>query len=127
MYFYINEWQKIYTYQFILIFVIVSFILSCILLLLSFFIAKQNSYDEKISSYECGFVPFEDARNKFEIRFYIVAILFLIFDIEVIYLFPWAVSLNNFGLSIFWAMMFFLIILVLGFVYEICKSALDWQ
>jgi NADH-quinone oxidoreductase subunit A len=88
MHFYINEIQKETTFQFILIFVLVSFILSCILFLLSYFLVKQNSYDEKISAYECGFVPFEDARNKFEVRFYIVAILFLIFDIEVIYLFP---------------------------------------
>lgn len=127
MHFYINEIQKETTFQFILIFVLVSFILSCILFLLSYFLVNQNSYDEKISAYECGFVPFEDARNKFEVRFYIVAILFLIFDIEVIYLFPWAVSLNNFGWQIFWAMMLFLIILVLGFVYEIFKNALDWQ
>ena len=88
MHFYINEIQKETTFQFILIFVLVSFILSCILFLLSYFLVNQNSYDEKISAYECGFVPFEDARNKFEVRFYIVAILFLIFDIEVIYLFP---------------------------------------
>lgn len=85
---YLNEIQQEISHQFLLVFALVSFVLSCILLLLSVFIVSQNPYNEKISTYECGFTPFEDARNKFEVRFYIVAILFLIFDIEVIYLFP---------------------------------------
>ena len=127
MFFYIQEIFKETNYNFIGIFGILNILISCVLMALSYFIVKKNPYKEKISAYECGFEPFEDARNKVDIRFYIVAILFLIFDIEVIYLFPWAVALDSIGLQGFWVMMIFLIILILGFVYEIYMNALDWQ
>ena len=104
-----------------------SLFLGFLIFSLSYLIAIQNPDSEKISAYECGFEPFEDARNKFDVRFYIIAILFIIFDIEVVYLFPWSVSLYVTGFSGFWAMILFLIILTLGFIYEIVKKALDWQ
>ncbi len=95
--------------------------------MLSYALAVQNPDSEKISAYECGFEPFEDARNKFDVRFYIVAILFIIFDVEVIYLFPWSISLYVIGFQGFWVMIIFLVILTIGFLYEIVKKALDWQ
>ena len=121
--------NNIFTSQYliILLFVIFSVGLGCIILGLSYFIAIQTPDSEKVSAYECGFEPFEDARNKFDVRFYIVAILFIIFDIEVVYLFPWSVSLYATNFQGFWAMMLFLIILIIGFVYEVFKGALDWQ
>lgn len=114
-------------YLTIFIFIISSLGLGLIIFGLSYALAVQTPDSEKTSAYECGFEPFEDARNKFDVRFYIVAILFIIFDIEVLYLFPWAVSLYSIGLEGFWAMMIFLIILTVGFIYEIFKGALDWQ
>ena len=81
----------------------------------------------KISAYECGFDPFDDARARFDIRFYLVAILFIIFDLEVTFLFPWAISLNKVDLFGFWSMVIFLLILTIGFVYEWRKGALDWE
>jgi len=93
----------------------------------SYFIAVQNPDSEKVSAYECGFAPFEDARNKFDVRFYIIAILFLLFDMEIIYLFPWSISLYSIGFQGCWIMILFLFILIIGFVYEIIKKALDWQ
>ena len=121
--------NNIFTSQYliILLFILFSIGLGCIILGLSYIIAIQTPDSEKVSAYECGFEPFEDARNKFDVRFYIVAILFIIFDIEVVYLFPWSVSLYATGSKGFWAMMLFLIILVIGFVYEVFKGALDWQ
>ena len=82
---------------------------------------------EKVTSYECGFEPFEDARNRFDVRFYIVAILFLIFDIEVAYLFPWASTLGLTGYTSYGVIMFFLVLLTIGFVYEVVKGALNIQ
>ena len=82
---------------------------------------------EKLSPYECGFEAFEDARMKFDVRYYLVAILFILFDLEIAFLFPWAVALHEIGASGFWAMMVFLGILVVGFVYEWKKGALDWE
>jgi NADH-quinone oxidoreductase subunit A len=129
--FLINMWllKQIYDVDYISIgfFIIFSFILGLVIFFLSYFIALQNPDSEKISAYECGFEPFEDARNKFDVRFYIVAILFIIFDIEVIFLFPWAVSFPYIGSEGFWIMIYFLLILVLGFLYEISVAALDWQ
>ena len=116
-----------YNYVVLLICISFSLFLGLIIFTLSYFIAVQNPDTEKMSAYECGFEPFEDARNKFDVRFYIVAILFIIFDVEVIYLFPWSVSLYATGFQGFWAMMLFLIILTVGFLYEIVKKALDWQ
>ena len=116
-----------FNYLILLICILISIILGLIIFLLSYLIANQNPDSEKISAYECGFEPFEDARNKFDVRFYIVGILFIIFDVEVVYLFPWSVSLYSIGFSGYWYMILFLIILSLGFLYEISKKALDWQ
>lgn len=114
-------------YIYIFIFLIISLIISCIVFCLSFFLANQISDSEKLSAYECGFQPFEDARNKFDIKFYLVSILFLIFDLEVSYLFPWGIYLNDLGYYGFWWMMLFLFILTIGFIYEWLKGALNWD
>ena len=114
-------------YLILLICILISIVLGLIIFLLSYLIANQNPDSEKISAYECGFEPFEDARNKFDVRFYIVGILFIIFDVEVVYLFPWSVSLYSIGFYGYWYMILFLIILSIGFLYEISKKALDWQ
>ena len=82
---------------------------------------------EKLSPYECGFEAFEDARMKFDVRYYLVAILFIIFDLEIAFLFPWAVVLDEIGMAGFWAMMIFLAVLVVGFIYEWRKGALEWE
>ena len=87
----------------------------------------QNPDSEKLSPYECGFEAFEDARMKFDVRYYLVAILFILFDLEIAFLFPWAVALKEIGPAGFWAMMLFLGILVVGFIYEWKKGALDWE
>ena len=89
--------------------------------------ARQKPYAEKLSSYECGFEPFDDARRRFDVRFYLVAILFIIFDLEVAFLFPWAISLSRIGLFGFLSMLGFLGVLTVGFIYEWCKGALDWE
>jgi NADH-quinone oxidoreductase subunit A len=114
-------------YIYIFIFLILSFIISLVVFILSYVLANQSYDSEKLSAYECGFQPFEDARNKFDIKFYLVAILFIIFDLEVSYLFPWGVYLNNTDFYGFWWMMFFLIILTIGFIYEWMKGALNWD
>ena len=90
-------------------------------------IAVRNPDPEKLSAYECGFNAFDDARMKFDVRFYLVSILFIIFDLEVAFLFPWAVSLGDLGLYGFWSMMIFLAVLTVGFVYEWRKGALEWD
>ena len=89
---------------------------------------KEGGLDpEKLSAYECGFEPFEDSRMEFDVRFYLVAILFIIFDLEIAFLFPWAISLGNIGILGFSSMMIFLFILTIGFIYEWKKGALDWE
>ena len=93
----------------------------------SFLFGKQNPDKEKLSAYECGFDAFTDARNKFDVRFYLVCLLFIIFDLEIAFLFPWAVSLGDIGVFGYWSMMSFLGILTVGFVYEWKKGALDWE
>ena len=93
----------------------------------SFIIARQRPDPEKISAYECGFDAFDDARGQFDVRFYLVAILFIIFDLEIAFLFPWAVVLDEIGMFGFIAMMVFLAILVVGFIYEWRKGALEWE
>ena len=90
-------------------------------------LGSQNPDSEKLSPYECGFEAFEDARMKFDVRYYLVAILFILFDLEIAFLFPWAVVLNEIGLFGFLSMMLFLAILVVGFVYEWRKGALEWE
>jgi NADH-quinone oxidoreductase subunit A len=111
----------------ILIFVGIAVGMTIMILMASFVVARQRPDTEKLSPYDCGFAPFEDTRGRFDVRFYLVAILFIIFDLEVAFLFPWAVSLGNIGLFGFWSMMFFLAILTIGFVYEWKKGALEWE
>jgi NADH-quinone oxidoreductase subunit A len=97
------------------------------MILLPFLVAKQRPDKEKLSAYECGFEPFGDARGQFDVRFYLVAILFIIFDLEVAFLFPWAIVLGKIGTLGFWSMMVFLGILTIGFIYEWKKGALEWE
>jgi NADH-quinone oxidoreductase subunit A len=111
----------------ILIFLGIAVGMTMMILMASFVIARQRPDTEKLSPYECGFEPFEDTRGRFDVRYYLVAILFIIFDLEVAFLFPWAVSLGNIGMFGFWSMMFFLAILTIGFVYEWKKGALEWE
>lgn len=112
----------------ICIYLVISLLVSLILLGLPFLFASNSStYPEKLSAYECGFDPFGDARSRFDIRFYLVSILFIIFDLEVTFFFPWAVSLNKIDLFGFWSMMAFLLILTIGFLYEWKRGALDWE
>ena len=111
----------------ILIFFIVAAGLGLLLLGLGFLFGRGTKDSEKLSPYECGFEPFDDSRMKFDVRYYLVAILFIIFDLEIAFLFPWAVSLGNIGSLGFWSMMIFLFILTVGFVYEWKKGALDWE
>ena len=111
----------------ILVFLVIAGGLAVLMVGFSFVAARQNPYSEKLSPYECGFEPFEDARVRFDVRYYLVAILFIIFDLEVAFLFPWAVTLGKIGAFGFWSMMGFLLILTVGFVYEWRKGALDWE
>ncbi len=90
-------------------------------------LAPNNPTDEKLSPYECGFEAFEDSRMKFDVRYYLVAILFIIFDLEIAFLFPWAIVLDEIGVFGFWAMMVFLGVLIVGFIYEWKKGALEWE
>ena len=111
----------------ILIFLGLAIALGAILLLAAAVVAVSNPDPEKVSAYECGFNAFDDARMKFEVRFYLVSILFIIFDLEIAFLFPWAVSFQNIGEFGFWSMMVFLAVLTIGFAYEWKKGALEWQ
>jgi len=111
----------------ILIFLGLAVALGLVLLLSAVVIAVRNPDPEKVSAYECGFNAFDDARMKFDVRFYLVSILFIIFDLEVAFLFPWAVSLGTIGVFGFWSMFVFLLILTVGFVYEWRKGALEWE
>lgn len=110
----------------ILLFLLVAFFLTLILLA-SFFVAIQKPETEKLSSYECGFEPYEDARNTFDIKFYLVAILFIVFDIETMYLFPWSVSLSNINVLGYWSMVDFIIELSVGLIYVWYIGGLDWD
>ena len=110
-----------------IIFLIVALGLSCVFILLNFVLSPKNPDPEKLSAYECGFEPFNDSRMEFDVRFYLVAILFIIFDLEIAFLFPWAISLGQIGLFGFISMMIFLFILTIGFIYEWKKGALDWE
>ena len=111
----------------VIIFITIALFIGGALLLSAFIIAVRKPDSEKVSTYECGFEPFDDSRMKFDVRFYLVAILFIIFDLEVAFLFPWAISLKEVGLFGFWSMMSFLAILTVGFVYEWRKGALEWD
>jgi NADH-quinone oxidoreductase subunit A len=111
----------------ILIFLSVAVLLSAIILFASFLLAVQNPDTEKLSAYECGFDPYEDARHTFDVRFYLVAILFIIFDIEAMFLFPWTVSLDQIGSLGFWSMVDFILELGVGFIYAWKIGALEWE
>ena len=95
--------------------------------MMNFLFSPKNPDPEKLSAYECGFDAFDDSRRQFDVRFYLVAILFIIFDLEVAFLFPWAVSLGGIGMFGFWSMMIFLAVLTVGFIYEWKKGALEWE
>ena len=114
-------------YLSVLVFLVFSLGLSCVILGLSYVVAAQNADVEKVSPYECGFSPFDDARSTFDVRFYLVAILFIIFDLEVAFLFPWAIALSSITILGFCTMLIFLVILTVGFIYEWRKGALDWE
>nr|YP_010338820.1 NADH dehydrogenase subunit 3 [Glaucosphaera vacuolata]UNJ18770.1 NADH dehydrogenase subunit 3 [Glaucosphaera vacuolata] len=116
-----SEYGSILVYFFICVF------LSFLILGLSYFLVPQNYNHEKTSAYECGFNPFEDARTTFDVRFYLVAILFLIFDLEISFLFPWSLVLNKISKLGFWYMLIFLFTLTVGFIYEWFKGALEWE
>ena len=105
---------------------LVATILATVIILLSYILVFQQADSEKISAYECGFQPFEEARSQFDVRFYLVAILFIIFDLEIMFLFPWSINLQTIGFFGYWSMLFFLLILTIGFIYEWKKGALDW-
>ncbi|WP_343563302.1 NADH-quinone oxidoreductase subunit A [Kiloniella sp. b19] len=111
----------------ILIFLGIAIGLASAMVIASYFAGRQRPDSEKISAYECGFEAFDDARSQFDVRFYLVAILFIIFDLEVAFLFPWAVSLSDIGMFGFWSMIVFLVILTIGFAYEWKKGALEWE
>ena len=111
----------------ILLFILVGVGVGMLMLTLGRLVAPNRPDPEKLSPYECGFEAFEDARMKFDVRFYLVAILFIIFDLEVSFLFPWAVAFGKLGAFGFWSMMIFLAILIVGFVYEWKKGALEWE
>ncbi len=111
----------------IVIFLAVAMGFAVILMIVPILIAIRNPDPEKLSAYECGFNAFDDARMKFDVRFYLVSILFIIFDLEVAFLFPWAVSLKAVGVYGFWSMMIFLAVLTIGFIYEWRKGALEWD
>ena len=119
--------QLLASYFPILVFLVIAVVLAGLMVFLPMVIARQKPDTEKVSAYECGFDAFGDARGKFDVRFYLVAILFIIFDLEVAFLFPWAVSLKTIGVAGFWSMMVFLGVLTVGFIYEWKKGALEWE
>src|SRR6188474_2825202 len=111
----------------ILLFMLVGLVVGVAPLVLGKLLGPNRPDPEKLSPYECGFEAFEDARMKFDVRYYLVAILFILFDLEIAFLFPWAVVLPDIGVAGFWAMMVFLLVLIVGFVYEWKKGALEWE
>jgi NADH-quinone oxidoreductase subunit A len=111
----------------LVIFIAIAAVLSGVLLVVPFVIAYKAPDPEKLSAYECGFNAFDDARMKFDIRFYLVSLLFIIFDLEVAFLFPWAVAFRDIGAFGFWSMIAFLVVLTVGFIYEWKKGALEWD
>jgi NADH-quinone oxidoreductase subunit A len=111
----------------LVVFICVGGLISVALLVAPFAVAFKAPDTEKLSAYECGFAPFDDARMKFDVRFYLVSLLFIIFDLEVAFLFPWAVAFHDVGAFGFWSMMLFLAVLTIGFIYEWNKGALEWD
>jgi NADH-quinone oxidoreductase subunit A len=116
-----------YDFNILFLYSFFSFILALIMCMLPFVIAQNSSDNEKISSYECGFEPFEDARVKFDIHFYIIAIMFIIFDIELLFLFPWVLNIFNITFLGYICFIIFVGLITLGFYYEWLKKALDWS
>ena len=114
-------------YLSIIIFLFISLLLSIGFIIINYIASPSNPDPEKLSAYECGFEAFDNARIEFDVRFYLVAILFIIFDLEIAFLFPWAISLGKIGIFGFTSMMIFLFILTIGFIYEWKKGALDWE
>ena len=114
-------------YILILIFIVIGAGMALAMYLLSKVLSPSSPDSEKLSAYECGFEAFDDARSKFDVKFYLVSILFIIFDLEIAFLFPWAISLGSLGALGFWSMMVFLGILTIGFIYEWEKGALEWE
>ena len=114
-------------YLSIILFLFIALGLSIGFIVINFLSSPSNPDPEKLSAYECGFEAFDDSRMEFDVRFYLVAILFIIFDLEIAFLFPWAISLGNIGALGFWSMMIFLSILTIGFIYEWKKGALEWE
>ena len=114
-------------YLSIIIFLFIALLLSVGFIIINFISAPNNPDPEKLSAYECGFDAFDDSRMEFDVRFYLVAILFIIFDLEIAFLFPWAISLGKIGIFGFWSMMVFLAVLTIGFIYEWKKGALEWE
>ena len=114
-------------YLSIILFLVIALSLSVVFIALNFILSPKKPDPEKLSAYECGFDAFDDSRMEFDVRFYLVAILFIIFDLEIAFLFPWAISLGNIGILGFTSMMIFLFILTIGFIYEWKKGALDWE
>ncbi len=111
----------------ILLFMVVAMVISGAMIVGSLLVGKRNPDPEKLSAYECGFDAFSDARSKFDVRFYLVCLLFIIFDLEIAFLFPWAISLKEIGVFGFWSMMTFLGVLTVGFIYEWKKGGLEWE
>ena len=110
----------------ILVYICFALFLALLIVVLSYFLVTQSPETEKLSTYECGFEPYEDTRNKFSIRFYIVAILFILFDIEIIFLLPWCMSISQINLLGFWSMIEFLVELGIGFLYVWAVGAIEW-
>ena len=111
----------------VLLFIVVGIGIGVVMLMMGMMVSPDRPDAEKLSPYECGFEAFEDARMKFDVRYYLIAILFILFDLEIAFLFPWAVVLPDIGIFGFWSMMIFLAILIVGFVYEWKKGALEWE
>ncbi len=111
----------------LVVFIALAAVISLALAVVPFLVAHRSPDPQKLSAYECGFDPFDDARMKFDVRFYLVSLLFIIFDLEVAFLFPWAAAFHDVGLYGFWSMMLFLAVLTIGFVYEWNKGALEWD
>ena len=114
-------------YLSIILFLFIALILSIGFILINYLSSPNNPDPEKLSAYECGFEAFDDSRMQFDVKFYLVAILFIIFDLEIAFFFPWAISLGSIGALGFWSMMIFLGILTIGFIYEWKKGALEWE
>ena len=114
-------------YLSIIIFLFIALLISIGFILINFVSSPSNPDPEKLSAYECGFDAFDDSRMEFDVRFYLVAILFIIFDLEIAFLFPWAITLGKIGIFGFWSMMIFLAVLTIGFIYEWKKGALEWE